>query len=358
MSTKSMSTKSIRVGLLAYGAIGFEHNIAVQNTNGLILSAVCDTKPERLVAARELAPDFVGFSDATEMLDSGLLDLVVISTPPNSHFFWAKESLQRGIHVVLEKPMALTADECDELIKLASLKNLLLVVYQNRRFDADFVTMRSLISSGVIDEVYQLDTFVGGYSRPCDYWHSDAVVSGGAIFDWGSHFIDQILNLISDDVAHVSGQNHKRVWTHATNADHAQVTITFATGKQATFVHSDLAAARKPKFYVLGTLGAIVADWNPAAEPAVADLPAILTLHSQDSTSTIVQLEKLDEYQFHKSIVDYLTTGAPMSVTALQSRNVVAIMQAAEESARNNAMPVSPRIRLVSGANSASEVLR
>jgi scyllo-inositol 2-dehydrogenase (NADP+) len=340
-----MSTKPIRVGLLAYGAIGYEHNLAVQNTSGLVLSAVCDTKPERIAAARELAQEFVGFNDATEMLDSGLLDLVVISTPPNSHFHWAKESLKRNINVVLEKPMALTADECDELMKLADDKKLLLVVYQNRRFDADFVTMRSLIRSGAIGEIYQLDTFVGGYSRPCDYWHSDASVSGGAIFDWGSHFIDQILNLISDDVAHVSGQNHKRVWTHATNADHAQVTITFKTGKQATFIHSDLAAARKPKFYLLGTLGAIVGDWNPLAEPAVADLPAILTLHRQDGTSQVIELEKLDDFEFHRSIVDYLTTGSPMSVKALQSRNVVAIMQAAEESALNNAMPVVPKLR-------------
>lgn len=336
---------SIRVGLLAYGAIGFEHNLAVQNTNGLTLSAVCDTKPERLAAARELASDFVGFSDAFEMLDSGLLDLVVISTPPNSHFHWAKESLQRGIHVVLEKPMALTSAECDELISLAAEKKLLLVVYQNRRFDADFVTMRSVISSGEIGEVYQFDTFVGGYSRPCDYWHSNAAVSGGAIFDWGSHFIDQILNIITDDVAHVSAQNHKRVWTHATNADHAQVTITFSTGKQATFIHSDLAAARKPKFYVLGTLGAIVGDWNALAEPAVADLPAALTLHRENSAAQEIKLAKLDDYEFHRSIVACLTSGEPMSVTALHSRNVVAIMQAAEESALNNAMPVVPKLR-------------
>ena len=340
-----MSTKPIRVGLLAYGAIGSEHNMAVQNTSGLILAAVCDTKPERIVAAREVAPDFVGFSDANEMLDSGLIDLVVISTPPNSHFHWAKQSLERGIHVVLEKPMALTTDECDQLIQLSLDKNLLLVVYQNRRFDSDFVTMRSQILSGAIGEVYQFDTFVGGYSRPCDYWHSDSVVSGGAIFDWGSHFIDQILNIINDDVAHVSGQNHKRVWTHATNADHAQVTITFTTGKQATFVHSDLAAARKPKFYVLGTLGAIVANWNPQAEPAVADFPAILTLHRHDGTSQIIEPKKLDEFEFHRSIVDYLTSGTPMSVSAMQSRNVVAIMQAAEESALNNAMPVVPKLR-------------
>ena len=84
------------------------------------------------------------------MLDSGLIDLVVISTPPNSHYSWAKESLNRGLHVILEKPMALTVEQCDELIALAASKNILLVVYQNRRYDADFVTMKKLIEDGVI----------------------------------------------------------------------------------------------------------------------------------------------------------------------------------------------------------------
>lgn len=335
---------SIRVGLLAYGAIGHEHNLAVQGTPGLTLTAVCDVNPERVAAARELAPSVEAFSDATAMLDSGLIDLVVISTPPNSHYSWAKEALTRNVHVVLEKPMALTADQCDELMALAAQKDLLLVVYQNRRFDADFVTMARLIAEGAIGDVFQYDSFVGGYSEPCTYWHSNAEVSGGAIFDWGSHFLDQVLTVIPDSIAHVSGQNHKRVWMHATNADHAQVTITFTSGAQAVFVNSDLAAARKPKFYVLGTKGAIVGDWDPAAEPAVADLPAILTLHSHDGARSVVALDDVKPFSFHHSIVEYLNNKTPMSVQALQSRNVVAIMEAAEQSAITNALPVVPNI--------------
>lgn len=335
---------NIRVGLLAYGAIGHEHNLAVQGTPGLELTAVCDMNPDRIAAARELAPSVAAFSDATEMLDSGLIDVVVISTPPNSHYSWAREALTRNIHVVLEKPMALTAEQCDEVMELAKAKQLLLVVYQNRRYDSDFVTMARLISEGAIGDVFQYDCFVGGYSEPCTYWHSNAEVSGGAIFDWGSHFIDQILTVIPDEIAHVSGQNQKRVWMHATNADHAQVTITFTSGVQATFINSDLAAARKPKFYVLGTTGAIVGEWDPAAEPAVADLPAILTLHSNDGSRSTVALDRVEPFSFHRSIVDYLRDKTSMSVQALQSRNVVAIMEAAEKSALANALPVVPNI--------------
>jgi predicted dehydrogenase len=197
---------------------------------------------------------------------------------------------------------------------------------------------------GEIGDLFQLDTFVGGYSEPCTYWHSDALISGGAIFDWGSHYIDQILNLIDDPVDHVTGLNQKRKWSHATNADHAQVTITFTTGRQATFTNSDLAAIRKPKFYALGSEGAIVGEWDPAAEPAVADLPSILSLHRGTGTAQVVPLEEVAAYGFHRSLVDNLRDGVAMEVTAAQSRDVVAIMEAAEQSALNNGRPMSPQL--------------
>ena len=334
----------MRIGLLAYGAIGHEHNHAVQNTEGLELTAVCDVNPERIAAARELAPDVAAFADAQEMLDSGLVDLVVVSTPPNTHHYWAMEALRRGIHVVLEKPMALTAAECDEAMALAREKGLTLIVFQNRRFDADFVTIRRLIREGAIGEVFQYDSFVGGYSRPCDYWHSDVAVSGGAIFDWGSHYLDQILDVFDQDIAYVSGVNHKRHWTHVTNADHSVVTVTFGDGTQATFVNSDLSAARPPKFRVFGTEGAIVADWDPAAEPAVADLPALVTLYASDGSSRSITLDEVPAYTFHRELAAHLASGTPMQVSAQQSRDVVAVMEAAEESAKDLGRQVVPEL--------------
>ena len=337
-----MSSKDIKVGLLAYGAIGDEHSRAVQATAGLSLYAVCDTNPERLTAALHLSPDAKTFTDADQMLAEGNLDLVVISTPPNSHYKWAKQALSLGLHVMLEKPMALTTLECDELMQLAAANGSLLVVYQNRRYDQDYLTIKEQIDSDQIGELFHYESFVGGYSKPCGYWHSDAAISGGAIFDWGSHFIDQIMSLVPSEVDFVSGLNQKRVWDHVTNADHAQVSINFKDGLQAIFINSDLAAARKPKFYILGTKGALIGDWDESAGGAVADLPAIITLHRGDGSSEVVKPASHVPYSFYASLVAYLNDATPMSVMAAQSRDVVAIMQAAEESALANGKPVSP----------------
>ena len=337
-----MPSKDIKVGLLAYGAIGDEHNKAIKATDGLTLHAVCDTNPERLEAALKISPDAQTFSDANEMLANAQIDLVVVSTPPNSHYKWAKQALSLGLHVMLEKPMALTTQECDELMELAKSKNALLVVYQNRRYDLDYLTIKQQIETDQIGELFHYESFVGGYSKPCSYWHSDATVSGGAIFDWGSHFIDQIMSLVPSEVDFVSGLNQKRVWDHVTNADHAQVSINFKGGLQAIFINSDLAAARKPKFYLLGTKGALVGEWDQSAEGSVADLPAIITLHRADGSSEVIKHVAIKPYSFYASLVAYLNDATPMSIVASQSRDVVAIMQAAEESALANGKPVSP----------------
>jgi len=334
----------IRVGLLAYGAIGDEHNQAVLATPGLTTVAVCDQKAERITAALKISPEAKVFTDADEMLESKLLDLVIISTPPNTHAAWARKALSLGINVILEKPMALDVTQCDELMAQAKQAGLLLVVYQNRRYDSDFLTIQKALADGVIGEVFHYEAFVGGYGKPCSFWHSDKLISGGAIFDWGSHFIDQIMTLLPYPIDHISGLNQKRHWHHISNADHAQVVITYKDGKQAVFINSDLAAARKPKFHLLGTMGSLTGNWDQQAGNTPADLPAIITLTKSDGESVILPPVKAAPNAFHQSVADFLLSNTAMPITTEQSRDVVAIMQAAEASALINARPVTANL--------------
>ena len=345
----------VRIGVLGYGAIGHEHNQAIAHVDGLVLSAVCDQNRARIDAARTLAPDIAAFDDGEDLLASDAIDLIIVSTPPSSHAEWALRAIAAGKHVVVEKPFCLTTTEADEMVAAADAADRVLAVYQNRRWDADYLTLKQLVRSGAIGEPFHYESFVGSYAHPCNYWHSDEDVSGGAIYDWGSHYLDWVLDLFTQPVAHVTGSAHKRVWHDVTNADHSRVGIRFVDGVEADFIHSDLAAAMKPKWYVLGTEGAIVGQWRHErviARNAVGNLvedslaasesPALLSLHQPDGSVTAVRAVTPPPEPFHRELADRLLTGAPMSVTPQGSRRNIAVMEAATISAREGGRPVTP----------------
>lgn len=343
----------VRVGLLGYGAIGHEHSAAVDAVDGLELVAVCDRNPARVHAARTAVPDLRVVGDAGALLADDDVDLVVVSTPPNTHVDWALQALRAGKHVVVEKPLALTVAGADAMIECADQRGLTLAVYQNRRWDLDYLAIKALVRSGRLGQVFHVETFIGGYAHPCNYWHSDEQVSGGAIYDWGSHYLDWVLDLLPHEVVHVTGATHKRVWHDVTNSDHSRVTIHFADGAEAEFVHSDLAAALKPKWYVLGTDGALVGRWRRERvvsrnavglldedRLAPAEAPATLEMWAPDGSRTDVALPPAPAQPFHRELADHLLAGLPMSLSPATSRRCVAVMQAATESAQRGSVPV------------------
>ena len=345
----------VRIGMLGYGAIGHEHAEAIGLTDGLELTAVCDPNPLRIEAAREFAPAVRGHADGEDLLNDDGVDLVIVSTPPNTHADWVLRALQAGKHVVVEKPFCLTVAEADRQIVAAEAAGLTLAVYQNRRWDADYLALKQAVRSGRLGEVFHLESFVGGYDHPCNFWHSDADISGGAIYDWGSHYLDWVLDLFTQEVEWVSATAHKRVWHDVTNADHTRVLLHFADGVEAEFTHSDLAAARKPKFYVLGTQGALVGSWRQQSivsrSPiglvledrfAVSDAPAELSLHAPDGSETRLAVPSPPPQPFHRELADQLLSGTPMSVTPQGSRRNIAVMQAATMSAADGGRPVVP----------------
>lgn len=347
--------RPVGVGLLGYGAIGHEHSRAVRAVDGLRLAAVCDTSAERRAAADAAAGGVPTTASADDLLGRDDVDLVIVSTPPNTHAGWALRAIRAGKHVVVEKPFAIRTAEADEVLAAARATDLLAVVYQNRRFDPDYLALARLVRAGAVGEVFHVETFVGGYGHPCNLWHSDEDVSGGAFYDWGAHLLDQVLDLLPADVEYVTAAAHKRRWFDVTNADHSRVTVRFVDGVEAEFVHSDLAAALKPRWYVLGTEGAVVGSWRTERVVsrsdigtlvedvlAPADSPPVLELFGADGSVTRVATPEAEPYRFHREVADRVRWGLPMTVTGEQSRRVLAVLEAARASVADSGRPVVP----------------
>jgi predicted dehydrogenase/type 1 glutamine amidotransferase len=353
-----IESRPVGVAMIGYGAIGFEHGTAISQVPGLEYVAVCDRSPARCEAARRAFPGVRTYTELAEVGDDPGIDLVIISTPPNTHAAVAIQMLRTGKHVVSEKPFCLTVAEADVMMETALAQRLTLSVYQNRRWDRDFLAIKRTIGIGLIGEVFHVETFIGGFAHPCEYWHSHEPISGGMVYDWGSHYIDWILDIIPDPAQSVVSSVHKRVWHNVTNADQTRVLIRFGGGQEAEFLQSDIAAALKPKWYILGTKGAIVANWRYETVKsrrwsgdlieehlAPAEAPADVIAYIRDGASSIheqrLALPPAPAYPFHRNLANHLLTGEPLAVTPASSRRNVAVMEAAQRSVASGSTPVS-----------------
>jgi len=349
----------VGVGLYGYGAIGREHAASAAEVDGLELRAVCDRAPQRRADASRRF-DVPAYADSAGLLADPAVELVVVGVPPSLHAAAVLECLRAGRHVVCEKPFALTAADADRMVEAAAVAGRVVTVYQSRRWDPDFAAMRRAVRGGEIGQPFYAETFIGGYGHPCDYWHSHEPVSGGTIFDWGSHYFDWILQLLPGDVVRVAASAHRRVWHDVTNADHVRVDVTFEGGEQATFLQSDVAAALKPKWYVLGTSGAVVGDWRLEAvrdrawtgdlveerlQPA--ESPARVSVHRPGAAGgvdvTELAVGTRTPHGFYRNLADHLLLGEPLAVTAAEARRNVAVMEAATRSAAAGGRPVELR---------------
>ena len=331
---------SVGVGLLGYGAIGRDHAASIKATAGLRVASVCDlSSARREAASREWGVRT--HSRAEELFADPDIDLVVVGTPPSAHTEPVLRALEAGKHVVCEKPFALRAADGDRMIDMAASRRLVLTVYQSRRWDPDFIAMREVARSGSIGEPFYLESFIGGYDHPCDFWHSHEPISGGTIYDWGSHYFDWILQLFPDTVRTVEAQAHKRVWHDVTNADQVRVDVTFTGGAQAEFLQSEIAFARKPKWYLLGSAGAVVGDWVDAAVPA--DFPARVRV-LRPSGEEMLKLAPRDDQGFYRNLADHLAWQEPLAVTAEEAKRTVAVMEAATHSIAHGGAQVQVEI--------------
>jgi predicted dehydrogenase len=354
---------SLGVGVIGYGqhgGMGWLHGTASTAVEGLRLAAVAELHPGRRAEAVERFPDATGYEGADALLADASVEVVVVATPPLTHHQIALDALRAGKHVVVEKPLCFTAVQADELLAAADDADRLLTVHQNRRWDADYRAIRRVIESGRLGEVFNVETFVGGFEHPCRLWHSDIGVSGGRLYDWGAHLIDQTLQLLGGrQPVEVVATGHKRVWHDVTNLDQVRVRMRFDDGVEAEFLDSDVLAVRRPKYVVQGSAGTLVGRYVPVVEERVtpdrgyerdehhhAEGPARLSLavHQPGWGLEEVSVPGLPAapHGFHRALADHLQLGDPVPVDAREIRDVTAVLEAAHTSAHDGGRAVRP----------------
>ena len=185
----------LNVGLVGFGFAGKTfHAPVIRVVEGLRLTTIVQRHGGGAPDPRYADVEFVRSVD--ELL-SRALDLVVIATPNTSHHPIAKQCLQAGRHVVIDKPFTTTVAEADELVQLGAAQRRVLSIYQNRRYVGDFVTLRALLSQGGLGRVTMYEAHFDRFRpelRP-GAWREQSLPGSGVWFDLGPHLLDQAMVL-------------------------------------------------------------------------------------------------------------------------------------------------------------------
>ena len=254
----------IRFGLVGYGAIGQLRAQALSKTVGAQLDIVVEP-----VAQRRAEAERAGLSVAAnleELAARDNIDAVVVSTPPNLHRKQCEMLLLAGKHVLCEKPLAPTVDDCRALVDLARQQHRILATGFNYRFYPAVVKARELINAGRIGDIDHVRSFAGHPGGPefTHQWvHDPQIVGGGALMDNGIHLADLTLHFLGE-IEQCHGLTSERVWHFPGSEDNGYALMRTADGRVGT-LHASWTEWPGYKFSVeiYGTRGCVRLAYPP-----------------------------------------------------------------------------------------------
>lgn len=245
----------LQVALIGYGGAGrIFHAPLIAGVPGLHLACIVT---RQLEAVQRDWPAVRCVASASAALADPAIDLVVIATPNASHFELAQAALQAGKHVVVDKPCTVTLAETEALLDLARQRGRVLTVFQNRRFDSDFLALQQVIESGQLGRVVQLDSHFDRY-RPTvpERWREQNLPGSGLWFDLGPHLVDQALVLFGQPDALLLELAHVRDGARVDDWFHAVLRYDRPQGGLRVILHaSTLVAEQGPRWCAHGTQG-------------------------------------------------------------------------------------------------------
>ncbi len=345
---------SIGVGLIGYGLAGRYLHAPFLAGAGFDLKAVATS---RFAEVSQDFPAAAVVSSASEVIGRPDVDLVVIAAPNDVHAPLATQALKAGKHVVVDKPMTITVAEADALIDTAEQAGRILSVYQNRRWDGDFLTVEKLLRDGTLGTLALYETRWDRFRPQVQTrWRETEQHGGGILIDLGPHLVDQTLRLFG--------------WPEWVQADvlmqrsGAEVedgfSIRLGYGRmRAVLEVSSLSAAARSRFHVHGDRGAFVKDGLDSQE---AELRAGRRPHDAGFGNEPEDMRgwlKTGEgsarepvsglpgrwMTFWETLAAAINSGAPSPVEAAESRDAMAILETARESASKGRRLVPPAPR-------------
>ena len=347
-------TRSLKVGIVGYGfATQVFHAPLIQSVPGLDLVAVASSDPAKVAAA---LPGVAVDARPEALFARPELDLVVIPTPNASHHPLAAQALAAGKHVVVDKPFTLDAAEARDLIQRAEQAGRILSVFHNRRWDADFLTIRALLDR---DELGRVTHFESHFDRFRPHvgqrWRESGEPGGGLWYDLGSHLLDQALCLfgpprtLSLELARQRDGARADDWFHA---------VLGYGGPLRVILHaSALVAEPGPRFLVHGRQGsflkwgldpqedALKVGGRPGAEDWGRDpLPGTVTRTQGDGLARWVEQGPPGDYsRYYVALRDAILLGGPNPVQAADALRVMRLIELGQQSFRDGrAVAVDP----------------
>ena len=332
----------LRAVVIGYGYAGRSfHSYLIATTRGLALHGIAarDPRARALIAAERHCRTYDGIDAVLADPD---VDLVVVATPNSTHAELAIRALEAGKHVVTEKAMCLNLEECDRMISASRKSGKLLTVFQNRRWDGDFLTVSQPVREERLGRVRWIEMAWQGFGPPTG-WRSRSDMGGGRFYDLGAHLVDQLLLLFPQPVRSV----YCRMASDFEGSDvesQAMIVVGFDGGATGICDLSSMAAIRKPRWNVLGTRATFVKyGFDPQEEAMKAgDIDSAVESEADHGRlhdgreETVVPTRAGRWRTFYDNIVNVLVRGAEPAVSLAEARRVVGVLDAARQAARSN----------------------
>jgi predicted dehydrogenase len=263
---------SLRAAIIGYGLAGrFFHAPLIAAAEGLVVASVVTSSPERQAQVAREHPDARVLASPAELWESAAdHDLVVVATPNDTHARLAADAIECGLPVVVDKPLAVTSDEAEALVRHSEEASTLLTVFQNRRWDSDQLTLARLLAEGRLGAVLRYESRFERWrpSASPEAWRDSTSpeLGGGQLLDLGSHLVDQALVLFGP-VTHVYAEVDARRGVPAD--DDAFVALRHERDVISHLRASAITAAPGPRLRVLGTEAAFVVQELDGQESAL-----------------------------------------------------------------------------------------